>query len=117
MNREIRRVVVTGLGVITPVGNSVSETWTSLVEGRCGIGPITLFDTTDFKAKLDAEVKDFNPRDYMEKAETLRSDRYAQYAITAATQAVEESGVIGWEMKTATPTSNRRPRMTDAPSP
>ena len=55
MNREIRRVVVTGLGAITPVGNSVSETWTSLVEGRCGIGPITLFDTTDFKAKLDAE--------------------------------------------------------------
>ncbi len=95
MNREIRRVVVTGLGAITPVGNSVSETWTSLVEGRCGIGPITLFDTTDFKAKLDAEVKDFNPRDYMEKAETLRSDRYAQYAIAAATQAVEESGVIG----------------------
>ena len=95
MNREIRRVVVTGLGAITPVGNSVSEAWTSLVEGRCGIGPITLFDTTDFKAKLDAEVKDFNPRDYMEKAETLRSDRYAQYAIAAATQAVEESGVIG----------------------
>ena len=95
MNREIRRVVVTGLGAITPVGNSVSETWTSLLEGRCGIGPITLFDTTDFKAKLDAEVKDFNPRDYMEKAETLRSDRYAQYAIAAATQAVEESGVIG----------------------
>ena len=95
MNGERRRVVVTGLGAITPIGNNVNDTWTSLMEGRCGIGPITLFDTADFKAKLDAEVKDFNPRDYMEKAETLRSDRYAQYAIAAAAQAVDESGVIG----------------------
>ena len=95
MADERRRVVVTGLGAITPVGNSVSDAWNSLVEGKCGIGPITLFDTTDFKAKLDAEVKDFNPRDYMEKAEILRSDRNAQYAIASATQAVEESGIIG----------------------
>ena len=95
MTGEIRRVVVTGLGAVTPVGNNVNDAWTSLTEGKCGIAPITLFDTTDFKAKVDAEVKDFNPRDYMEKAEVLRSDRNAQYAVAAATQAVEESGIIG----------------------
>ena len=90
-----RRVVVTGLGAITPIGNSVSEAWKSMVEGRCGIGEITYFDTTNYKAKLDAEVKDFNARDWMEKADTLRSDRFAQFAIASAVQAVEESGVIG----------------------
>ena len=95
MTGEIRRVVVTGMGAISPIGNTVKAAWDAMTAGTCGIGPITLFDTTDYKAKLDAEVKDFNPRDYMEKSETLRSDRYAQYAIAAATEAVEESGVIG----------------------
>ena len=92
---EYRRVVVTGLGAITPIGNSVQDAWNSMVEGRCGIGEITYFDTTNYKAKLDAEVKDFNARDWMEKADTLRSDRFAQFAIASAVQAVEESGVIG----------------------
>ena len=92
---EYRRVVVTGLGAITPIGNSVAEAWNSMVEGRCGIGEITYFDTTAYKAKLDAEVKNFNARDWMEKADTLRSDRFAQFAIASAVQAVEESGVIG----------------------
>ena len=59
------------------------------------IGPITLFDTTDYKAKLGAEVKDFNPRDYMDKSDVLRSDRYAQFGVAAACQAVEDSSVIG----------------------
>ncbi len=92
---EYRRVVVTGLGAITPIGNSVAEAWDSMINGRCGIGEITYFDTTDYKAKLDAEVKNFNARDWMEKADTLRSDRFAQFAIASAVQAVEESGVIG----------------------
>lgn len=92
---EYRRVVVTGLGAITPIGNSVEEAWNGMVEGRCGIGEITYFDTTDYKAKLDAEVKNFNARDWMEKSDTLRSDRFAQFAIAAAVQAVEESGIIG----------------------
>ena len=92
---EYRRVVVTGLGAITPIGNSVAEAWNSMIEGRCGIGEITYFDTTAYKAKLDAEVKNFNARDWMEKADTLRSDRFAQFAIASAVQAVEESGVIG----------------------
>ena len=84
---EGRRVVVTGMGTISPVGNSVSEAWDSLVSGRSGIGHITYFNTDEYKAKLDAEVKDFNPRDWMEKAEVLRTDRNVQYAIAAAQQA------------------------------
>lgn len=95
MNNSLRRVVVTGMGVISPVGNSVDECWKNLSNGVHGIGPITLFDTTDYKAKVAAEVKDFNPRDYMDKTDTLRSDRFAQYGVAAACQAVEESGVIG----------------------
>lgn len=92
---ELRRVVVTGMGAITPVGNSVEEFWESLMAGRHGIGPITRFDTTDYKAKLAGEVKNFDPKAYMEKSETMRSDLYAQYAMAAACQAVEESGVLG----------------------
>ena len=95
MENQLRRVVVTGLGVISPVGNTVDECWNNLISGVHGIGPITYFDTTNYKAKLAAQVKDFDPKAYMEKSETLRSDRYAQFAMGAACQAVEESGVIG----------------------
>lgn len=91
----MRKVVVTGLGVISPVGNNLKDFWENLLAGRHGIGPITKFDTTEYKAKLAAEVKDFDPRAYMEKAETLRTDLYAQFALAAACQAVEESGLIG----------------------
>lgn len=92
---ETRRVVVTGLGVVSPVGSNMEAAWNNLVSGHNGIGPITCFDTTNYKAKLGAEVKGFDPMDYMDKSETLRSDKYAQYAMGAAVQAVEESGVIG----------------------
>lgn len=95
MTQNNRRVVVTGLGAITPIGNTVSQVWDNMVSGVNGIGPITLFDTTDYKAKLGAEVKDFNPRDYMDKSDVLRSDRYAQFGVAAACQAVEDSSVIG----------------------
>lgn len=95
MDNVARRVVVTGLGAITPIGNSVAEAWEGMISGRCGIGLNTYFDTTDYKAKLDAEVKDFNPRDWMEKSDMLRSDRYAQFAMASAVQAVEESGIMG----------------------
>ena len=95
MESKIRRVVVTGMGAVTPVGNNVESLWNSLIHGIHGIGPITHFDTTNYKAKLAAEVKDFDPRAYMEKSEVLRSDPCAQYALAAACQAVEESGVIG----------------------
>ena len=90
-----RRVVVTGLGAVTPIGNDVATSWQSMVDGKCGIGPITSFHNDEIKATLAAEVKDFNPRDYMEKSEVLRSDRFCQLAVAAADQAVKESGVIG----------------------
>lgn len=90
-----RRVVVTGIGAITPLGNDVTETWEGMKNGINGIGPITLFDTEKFKAKLGAEVKGFDPQEYLEINEVLRTDRYAQFAVAAAQQAVEESGVSG----------------------
>ena len=92
---ENRRVVVTGMGVVSPVGSDMETAWNNLIAGFNGIGPITYFDTTNYKAKLGAEVKGFDPMAYMDKSETLRSDKYAQYAMGAAVQAVEESGVIG----------------------
>lgn len=92
---ENRRVVVTGMGAITPVGNSVEAFWKSITEGKHGIGPITKFDTTDYKAKLAGEVKGFDPKDYMEKSEASRADLYTQYGVAAACQAVEDSGVLG----------------------
>ena len=95
MNQNNHRVVVTGMGAVSPVGNDVQTSWENLISGVHGIGPITRFDTTEYKAKLAAEVKDFDARKYMEKAETLRSDLYAQYALASACQAVEESGVLG----------------------
>jgi len=92
---ENRRVVVTGLGAISPIGNTVQEAWESMVAGRNGIGFNTRFDTTEYKAKLDAEVKGFDPMTYMERPEVLRSDLYAQYALASAVQAVEESKIVG----------------------
>ncbi len=91
----MKRVVVTGLGCITPVGNDIPTFWSSIVAGKNGIGPITRFDTTDFKAKLAAEVKDFDPNLYMEKAEIRKSDLFAQYGMAAAYQAVQDSGILG----------------------
>ena len=92
---ENRRVVVTGLGVVSPVGSDMKTCWDNLTKGFNGIGPITYFDTENYKAKLGAQVKGFNPEDYMEHVETLRNDLYTQYAIGAAQQAVDESGIIG----------------------
>lgn len=88
-----RRVVITGLGAITPVGNDVNTFWESIKSGKCGIDVIKAFDTTDFKAKLAAEVKDFNPEKYMEKKETKRTDRFCQFALAAASEAMEDSKI------------------------
>ncbi|MCI5792429.1 MAG: beta-ketoacyl-ACP synthase II [Lachnospiraceae bacterium] len=95
MEQVMRRVVVTGLGVISPVGNSVESCWNSLTEGKNGIAPITYFDTTEYKAKLAAEIKGFDAKEYMDKTEILKSDRFTQYAMGAACQAVEDSSIIG----------------------
>lgn len=92
---ENRRVVVTGIGAVTPLGNNVADTWNGMKSGRNGIAPITLFDTEKFKAKLGAEVKNFDPKEYLEVNEILRTDRYAQFAVAAAQQAVDESLVEG----------------------
>lgn len=92
---ENRRVVVTGLGAITPVGNNAKDTWESLKNGKNGIGSISLFDTEKLKAKLAAEVKGFDPKEYLEVNDVLRTDRYAQFSVAAAQQAVDESGVEG----------------------
>ncbi len=91
----MRRVVVTGMGTITPIGNDVKSFWDSLVSGKNGIGKLTRFDTTDFKVKLAAEVKDFDPTLYMEKSEIRKSDLFTQYAVASAVQAVSDSDIIG----------------------
>lgn len=91
----MRRVVVTGLGAITPVGNDIPTMWEAIKNGECGIDLITKFDTADYKAKVAAEVKNFDPTLYMEKRDVRKTDLYCQYAIAAATQAVEDSKIVG----------------------
>ena len=91
----MNRVVVTGMGIISPIGNTIPSFWDNLTAGKVGIGPITKFDTTDYKVKLAAEVRDFDPSAYMSRADISHSDQYAQFAMAAAVQAVEDSGVIG----------------------
>ncbi len=91
----MRRVVVTGMGVISPVGNTVDEFWSSLISGANGIAPITRFDTAEHRAKLAAEVKSFDAKKYMERPDINHSDLYAQYGMAAAVQAVEDSGLLG----------------------
>lgn len=89
----MRRVVITGMGAVTPIGCNVDEYWENLKAGKCGIDNITKFDTSELRVKLAAEVKDFDPTLYMEKSEVRRSDKFVQYAIASATQAVEQSGI------------------------
>ncbi len=89
----MRRVAVTGMGAVTPVGNSVDAMWESLKNGKSGIGLVTRYDPSLTKAKVVAEVKDFDPTEYIEKRECRRMDLYSQYAMAAAAQAVENSGI------------------------
>ena len=86
-----RRVVITGLGAITPIGNDVNSFWNGIKEGKCGIDKITKFDTTDFKVKLAAEVKEYNPEDYFERREAKRLDMFSQYAMIASREAWKDS--------------------------
>ena len=95
MMSQNRRVVVTGIGAVTPLGHNTADTWQNMKSGRNGIAPITHFNTDNFKAKLGAEVKGFDPKEYLEVNEVLRTDRYSQFAVAASQQAVEESGVKG----------------------
>ena len=90
---ELKRVVVTGLGAISPLGNSVEETWQKMLAGVSGAGPITHFDAQAFKTQFACEVKDFNVADYIDRKEARKMDLYCQYAVAAATQAVADSGM------------------------
>ena len=88
-----RRVVVTGMGAITPIGNSVEEFWNGIKEGKAGFGPITYFDTADYRCKLAAEVKDFDPAQYMDKKSARRMEQFCQFAVAAAGQAISDAGL------------------------
>ncbi len=88
-----RRVVVTGMGAITPIGNSVEEFWSGLKEKKVGIGPITYFDTTDYKAKLAAEVKGFDAKQYMDPKAAKRMEQFCQFAVAATKEALEDAGI------------------------
>ncbi len=91
----MRRVVVTGLGAVTPIGNNMEEYWNGLVTGVNGIAPITRFDTTDFKSKLAAEVKNFDPSAVLDKGTVRKTDLYTQYALVSAEEAMQDSGIAG----------------------
>ena len=89
-----RRVVITGMGAITPIGNSVEEFWNGIKEGKTGFGPITYFDTADYRCKLAAEVKDFDPTQFMDKKSARRMEQFCQFAVAAAGQAIADAGLI-----------------------
>lgn len=90
---NLKRVVVTGLGAVTPLGNSAEETWQNMINGVSGAGPITHFDASQFKTQFACEVKNFNAADYMDRKEARKMDLYTQYAIAAAKMAVDDSGM------------------------
>jgi len=95
-----RRVVVTGMGAVTPLGLGVDAFWEGLVQGRSGVGPITQFDASAFSTRIAAEVKDFDPTDFMDKKDARRMDRFAQFAVAGARMALEDAGIsdnVDWE--------------------
>ncbi len=88
-----KRVVITGMGVISPIGSGIELFWENVKKGKCGVSEIEAFDTTDYTVKIAAEVKDFDPKNYMEKKEAKRQDRYCQFAVAASELAVKDSGL------------------------
>lgn len=88
---KLRRVVVTGLGALTPIGNNVQEYWNALINGVSGAAPITYFDTTHFKTKFACEVKNFNVEDFIDRKEARKMDRYAQYAVVSSDEAIKDA--------------------------
>lgn len=90
---SLKRVVVTGLGAITPLGNDVPSTWAALLEGVSGAGPITLFDASEFKTQFACQVKDFDPLKYFNAKEVRKLDRYTQFALAAAQEGIADSGL------------------------
>ena len=92
---ELKRVVVTGLGAITPLGNTVEETWENIKNGKSGAAPITHFDAAQFKTQFACEVKGFDPNEYIDRKESRKMDLYTIFALAAAKQAIEDSGIAG----------------------
>ena len=90
---QLKRVVVTGLGALTPIGNSIQEYWEGLISGKSGAAPITYYDTEKHKTKFACEVKNFNIEDYMDRKEARRLDKFAQYAIAASDEAIKDAGI------------------------
>ncbi|MEZ7837868.1 MAG: beta-ketoacyl synthase N-terminal-like domain-containing protein, partial [Flavobacteriales bacterium] len=90
---QLKRVVVTGLGALTPIGNNVSEYWENLTNGVSGAAPITHFDASKFKTQFACEVKDFNPTDHMDRKEARKQDPYTQYAMVATAEAMADSKI------------------------
>ena len=90
---ELKRVVVTGLGALTPIGNDVNSYWSSLCNGLSGAAPITKFDATKFKTRFACEVKDFNQTDYINRKEARKMDPYAQYAMVASEEAIADANL------------------------
>jgi 3-oxoacyl-[acyl-carrier-protein] synthase II len=90
---KLKRVVITGLGALTPIGNNIQEYWDALLHGKSGAAPITYYDTEKHKTKFACEIKNFNIEDYMDRKESRRLDKFAQYAIAASDEAIKDSGV------------------------
>lgn len=93
MHNMARRVVITGMGTLTPVGNGVDAFWEALRAGKSGVGPVTQFDASELSTRIAAEVKDFDPTDYMDRKDARRMDRFAQLAVAASRMAIEDSGI------------------------
>jgi len=90
---ELKRVVVTGLGALTPIGNNIPEYWEALINGKGGCGPITYFDAEKFKTKFACELKDFKPEDFFDRKEARKLDRFAQYALVSSDEAIKDAGI------------------------
>ena len=88
---QLKRVVITGLGALTPIGNNVSDFWDALSQGKSGAAPITRFDASQFKTQFACEVKDFNPNDHIDRKEARKQDPYTQYAMVSTAEAMEDA--------------------------
>ena len=98
MTNGKRRVVVTGLGVLTPIGLSVQEFWTNVVAGKSGAGPITYFDTAAYETRFGCELKAFKPSEFLDRKSVQRMDPFAQYALISADMAIKDAGLLLKEM-------------------
>ena len=95
---HLKRVVITGIGALTPIGNTTSDYWAALLNGVSGAGPITLFDASKFKTRFACELKGFDPLQYLDRKESRKVDRYTQIALAASDEAVKDAGITGDEM-------------------